>query len=322
MAEAKLNTVNVDIEAIGTEHTFKAVGKTLLFDGYSVLYNNASDDSEEQVSKIPNLEIGEKVNCKEFKPEQKFTKPPARYTESSLVKAMEDKGIGRPATYSPTVNTLLSRNYIEKEGKALISSELGRNVVDLLMRNFSDIMDVGFTAGMEDRLDTIEEGGQIWQDVIRDFYASFSKELRQAMQDSYKIEAPIEESDIVCENCGSKMVYKVGKFGKFLACPNFPDCKNTKPVTEVVGSCPKCGGDILKKHSHRGKIFYGCKNYPKCDFASWDLPHKDKCPKCNAMMVEKDIQGVKNIKCTKCDYSTKEIININNEETTDKKVED
>ena len=322
MAEAKFNTVNVDIEAVGTEHSFKAVGKTLLFDGYSVLYNNSSDDGEEQVSKIPNLEVGEKVNCKEFKPEQKFTKPPARYTESSLVKAMEDKGIGRPATYSPTVNTLLSRNYIEKEGKALISSELGRNVVDLLMRNFSDIMDVSFTAGMEDRLDTIEEGGQIWQDVIRDFYASFSKELRMAMQDKYKIETPAEESDIICENCGCNMVYKVGKFGKFLACPNYPECKNTKPVAEVVGICPKCGGDILKKHSHRGKIFYGCKNYPKCDFASWDLPHKDKCPKCNSMMVEKDIQGIKNIKCTKCDYSAKEVIKNSEEDATDSKVEE
>ena len=322
MAEAKFNTVNVDIEAVGTEHSFKAVGKTLLFDGYSVLYNNSSDDGEEQVSKIPNLEVGEKVNCKEFKPEQKFTKPPARYTESSLVKAMEDKGIGRPATYSPTVNTLLSRNYIGKEGKALISSELGRNVVDLLMRNFSDIMDVSFTAGMEDRLDTIEEGGQIWQDVIRDFYASFSKELRMAMQDKYKIETPAEESDIICENCGCNMVYKVGKFGKFLACPNYPECKNTKPVAEVVGICPKWGGDILKKHSHRGKIFYGCKNYPKCDFASWDLPHKDKCPKCNSMMVEKDIQGIKNIKCTKCDYSAKEVIKNSEEDATDSKVEE
>ena len=313
MAEARFNTVNVDIEAVGTLHTFKAVGKTLLFDGYSTLYNNATDDSDEQVSKIPALEIGEKLNCLEFKPEQKFTKPPARYTESSLVKAMEDKGIGRPATYSPTVNTLLSRSYIVKEGKAIISTELGRNVVDLLMRNFSDIMDVGFTADMENRLDTIEEGGQIWQDVIKDFYASFSKELRFAMQDKYRIETPTEESDIVCENCGCNMVYKVGKFGKFLACPNYPECKNTKPVTEIVGVCPKCNGELLKKHSHKGKIFYGCKNYPKCDFASWDLPYKDKCPKCSAMMVEKDAQGYKHVKCTKCDYSEK----FTNEEEQD-----
>ena len=309
MAEAKFNTVNVDINAIDTPHSFKAVGKTLLFDGYSVLYNNSSEDSEEPVSKIPNIEVGEKVDCKELKPEQKFTKPPARYTESSLVKAMEDKGIGRPATYSPTVNTLLSRNYLEKEGKVLISTELGRNVVDLLMRNFSDIMDVGFTADMEDRLDTIEEGGKVWQDVIRDFYGSFTKELRLAMQDSYKIEAPIEESDVVCENCGCNMVYKVGRYGKFLACPNYPECKNTKPAAEVVGTCPKCGGDIVKKQSHRGKVFYGCKSYPKCDFATWDLPYKEKCPKCKAMMVEKEIQGVKNVKCTKCDFSAKIVIN-------------
>ena len=185
------------------------------------------------------------------------------------------------------------------------------------MRSFNDIMDVGFTADMEDRLDTIEEGGQVWQNVIKDFYANFSNELKVAMQDKYKVETPIEESDVVCDKCGCKMVYKVGRFGKFLACPNYPECKNTKPVVEVVGSCPKCGGDILKKQSHRGKVFYGCKNYPTCDFASWDLPSKTKCPKCNSMMVEKYIQGVRNIKCTKCDYEDKFEVNNLNENNSD-----
>lgn len=306
MAEAKYDSVTIDIDAVGTTHTFKASGKTTIFDGYTVLYNNSSaDESEEENGKLPVVESGEKLLKKEFKPEQKYTKPPARFTESSLVKAMEDKGIGRPATYSPTVNTLLSRLYLVKEGKYLISTELGRKVVDLLLKYFSDIMDVGFTADMENRLDTIEEGGQIWQDVIRDFYKNFLTELMSAYKDKEKVELTVEESDVVCDKCGAKMVYKMGKFGKFLACPNYPNCKNTKNIDEVVGKCPKCGGELLKKKSHRGKLFYGCQNYPKCDFASWDLPHKDNCPNCNSMMVEKQFSGYKIVKCTKCDYSTR-----------------
>ena len=306
MAEAKYDSVTIDIDAVGTTHTFKASGKTTIFDGYTVLYNNSSaDEGEEENGKLPVVESGEKLLKKEFKPEQKYTKPPARFTESSLVKAMEDKGIGRPATYSPTVNTLLSRLYLVKEGKYLISTELGRKVVDLLLKYFSDIMDVGFTADMENRLDTIEEGGQIWQDVIRDFYKNFLTELMSAYKDKEKVELTVEESDVVCDKCGAKMVYKMGKFGKFLACPNYPNCKNTKNIDEVVGKCPKCGGELLKKKSHRGKLFYGCQNYPKCDFASWDLPHKDNCPNCNSMMVEKQFSGYKIVKCTKCDYSTR-----------------
>lgn len=310
MAEAKFDSVNVDISAVGTKRVFKAVGKTMIFDGFTVLYNNApvGDDAENEVdNKIPQVTEGEKLENKELKPEQKFTKPPARYTESSLVKAMEEKGIGRPATYSPTVNTLLSRLYLEKDGKYIISTELGRTVVDLLLKYFSDIMDVGFTADMENRLDTIEEGGQVWQDVIRDFYKNFFNELMSAYKDREKVELEVEESDVICDKCGAKMIYKMGRFGKFLACPNYPECKNTKNVTveEIVGKCPKCGADLLKKKSHKGKIFYGCKGYPKCDFASWDLPSKEKCPNCKEMMVEKEYNGYKVIRCTKCDYQTK-----------------
>lgn len=310
MSEARYDSVNVDIEAVGSEKIFKAVGKTMIFDGFTVLYNNAvvNEDSEnESNSKIPQVEEGEKLENKELKPEQKFTKPPARYTESSLVKAMEEKGIGRPATYSPTVNTLLSRLYLQKDGKYIISTELGRTVVDLLLKYFSDIMDVGFTADMENRLDTIEEGGQVWQDVIKDFYKNFFTELMNAYKDRDKVELEVEESDVICDKCGAKMIYKMGRFGKFLACPNYPECKNTKNIVneEVVGSCPKCGGELLKKKSRKGNIFFGCKNYPKCDFASWDLPSKEKCPKCNEMMIEKEYTGYKLIKCTKCDYQTK-----------------
>lgn len=303
MAEAVYNTINVDIEA--GEHLFKATGKTPVFDGFTRLYNSASEPAEEQASKIPNVQVNDKLIALELKPEQKFTKPPARYTEASLVKAMEDKGIGRPATYSPTVNNIIGRNYLEKEGKNLISTELGRSVVDLLLKNFSDIMDVGFTANMEDKLDTIEEGGQIWQDVIRDFYVGFEKELKVALQDRTKVQLKVEESNEICPNCGAKLVYKMGRFGKFLACPNFPDCKFTKHITDIVGTCPKCGGELLRKRSKRGKIFYGCGNFPKCDFASWDLPFKDKCPKCSSLMVVKEYNGYNHIKCTNCDYSTK-----------------
>ncbi len=318
MAEAKYNSVTIDINAEGTTYNFKATGKTLLFDGYTVLYNNASEDAEENVEKLPNVEVDEKLDLKEFKSEQKFTKPPARYTESSLVKAMEEKGIGRPATYSPTVNTLLSREYLQKDGKYLISTELGRNVVDFLARNFSDIMDIGFTADMENRLDTIEEGGQVWQNVIKDFFHNFQGELNEAYKDNQKIEVSEQLSDEKCEKCGCNMVYKMGRFGKFLACPNYPDCKNTKPVVEVVGKCPKCGGDLLKKLSKAKKVFYGCKNYPTCDFASWDMPSADVCPECKAMMVEKQFNGYKQIKCTSCAYSTKVEDNQNANSTESK----
>ena len=303
MAEAKYNTINIEISC--GDYIFKTTGKTLIFDGYSVLYNNIIDDNDEQIAKIPNVDVGDKLNLLELKPEQKFTKPPARYTEASLVKAMEEKGIGRPATYSPTVNTLLFRNYIEKEGKNVISTELGRSVVDLLMRNFNDIMDIKFTAHMEDELDDIEEGGRVWQDVVASFYKNFSKELKQAMKDDYKVEVGVEESSEVCPECGINLVVKYGKFGKFLACPNFPECKHTQDCADVIGVCPICGGDLLKKKSKRGKVFYGCKNYPNCNFASWDMPYSKKCPNCDSMMVVKYGAGYKHIKCTKCEYSKK-----------------
>ena len=205
-----------------------------------------------------------------------------------------------------------------RDGKYLKSTELGRNVVDLLNRNFSDIMDIGFTAEMENKLDTIEEGGQVWQNVINDFYSGFAKELLAAKKDSYKIPQTVEESDEVCENCGAKMVIRNGKFGKFLACPNFPECKNTKPIVEVVGKCPHCGKDLVKKMSKRNKPFYGCSGFPACDFASWDLPYSEKCPTCGEMMVVKRVDDIDHIKCSKCDYATKKKVeeNTNGEETT------
>ena len=308
MADAKYDSLTIEIT--GADYLFKATGKALLFDGFTKLYAAPVENEGEENSNaiFPNVEVGERLDVKELKPEQKFTKPPLKFTEASLVKTMEDKGIGRPATYSPTVNTLISRDYLERDGKYLKSTELGRNVVDLLIRNFSDIMDVGFTAGMEDKLDTIEEGGQDWQKVISEFYEGFSKELKNAQGDSYKIDVKVEESDEVCDKCGAKMVYRNGKFGRFLACPNYPECKNTKPIVEVVGKCPRCGKDVHKKISKQKKIFYGCSNFPACDFASWDIPYDKPCPTCGEYMVVKTYEKYKHIKCSKCDYQSKEQI--------------
>ena len=315
MADARYDSCTIDIVSTVGEHPFRATGKQLLFDGYTALYAAPVEENEtEEGGLLPSVEEGAKLTLKETKPEQKFTKPPAKFTEGSLVKTMEEKGIGRPATYSPTVSTLLSRNYVEREGKYLRSTELGRNVVDLLNRNFSDIMDIGFTADMEERLDTIEEGGKVWQNVIAEFYKGFEKELLEAKKDSYKLPAKVEVSDEVCSNCGAQMIIRNGKFGKFLACPNFPECKNTKPIVEVVGKCPTCGKDLVKKMSKKGKAFYGCSGFPACDFASWDLPYHEKCPKCGEMLVVKEMEDHEHIKCTKCDYQTKKEKEIKTEE--------
>lgn len=308
MAEAKYDSLTIEIT--GGDYQFKANGKTMLFDGFTKVYAavQEGDGEEGQEGTLPNIQEGNKLTREELKPEQKFTKPPAKFTEASLVKTMEEKGIGRPATYSPTVNTLISREYLQREGKFLKSTELGRNVVDLLIRNFSDIMDVGFTADMEDKLDTIEEGGKDWQKVIKDFYGEFSEELKKAQGDKYKIDVKVEESDEICDKCGAKMVYRVGRFGKFLACPNYPTCKNTKPIIEVVGKCPKCGKDVHKKQSKQKKVFYGCSDFPNCDFASWDIPYSSSCPTCGEYMVYKEYSSYRHIKCSKCEYQTKEKI--------------
>lgn len=323
MSDATYNSLSVDIEAAG--YKFKTTGRTPIFDGYTALYTTTieGDENDDAVAKLPQIETGDELEKKELKPEQKFTKPPARYNESSIVKAMEEKGIGRPATYSQTVNTLLSREYVEKEGKALISTELGRKVVDMLMHFFSDIMDVGFTADMETKLDDIEFGGKIWQNVVGEFYNGFEKELKNAFADSYQDKSPVEQTDIVCDKCGAKMVIRNGKFGKFLACPNYPKCKNTKPLegekqeVEVVGKCPKCGKDLLKLKSKTGKVFYGCSGFPDCDFKSWDIPANEKCPTCGEDMIVRLYKNSKVTLCRKCNYQRKEIIKNNENESSE-----
>ena len=304
MADATYNSLSVDIENSG--HKFKTTGRTPIFDGYTKLYNNTTEEDEENVAKLPNLQENEELTLKELKPEQKFTKPPARFTEATLVKMMEEKGIGRPATYTQTVNVLYNRHYAEKKGKQIISTELGRKVVDMLMKYFENIMDVGFTADMEDKLDDIEYGGKVWQNVVGDFYKGFEKELKVAQGDSYTDKIPDEPSDEICEKCGARMVVKHGKFGKFLACPNYPKCKNTKQIIEKVATCPKCGGDIVKKFTKTGKVFYGCANFPKCDYTSWEIPANQKCETCGGEMYVKYYKNTKVYTCPHCHISITE----------------
>ena len=323
MADAEYNALSVELEAGG--HKFKTAGKALIFEGYTAVYNNQPDKNEEGEdevsSKLPNIEANDTFTKKDFKAEQKFTKPPAHYTESSLVDEMESNGIGRPATYAQTVTTLQTRTYVEKQGKLLISTQLGRVVVDLLTKYFSDIMDVKFTADMEDSLDDIEYQGKEWQKVIADFYGGFEKELKTAFLDGEKNKLPDEESDEICDKCGSRMVIKSGKFGKFLACPNFPTCKNTKKMGEespVVGVCPKCGKDVRKLKTKNGKFFYGCDGYPDCEFKSWDIPANEKCPNCDKDMIMKVYKTKKVISCPKCGFST----SIKIEKVSDEQVEE
>lgn len=308
MADATYNSLSVDLDANG--HKFKTSGRAMIFEGYTAVYNNqVADENEDDgvESKLPSIEKNDEFNKVDSKPEQKFTKPPARYTESSLQEEMKESGIGRPATYAQTITLLQTRHYLDKDGKKLISTELGRTVVDFLSKYFQDIMDVEFTANMEDKLDDIELGGKRWQDIIKDFYGNFDKELKTAFYDGKKEKVPDEETDIVCEKCGTKMVIKTGKFGKFIACPNYPKCKNTKKIegeNPIVAKCPKCGKDVRQLKTKTGKFFYGCDGYPECDFRSWDIPANEKCPECGTDMILRKFKTKNIVSCTnpKCTY--------------------
>ena len=309
MADATYNSLVVDIEC--GKYKFKTSGKSLIFEGYTALYNNqpAEDENDETTAKLPNIEKGDRFVEKEVKPEQKWTKPPARYTEASLVKAMEEKGIGRPSTYTQSVTTLFNRNYVEKDGKAIKPTELGGVVVDMLIKYFPNIMDIKFTAEMEDKLDDIEYDGKDWHEVLNEFYGDFDASVKAAMSDGTKAKIPDEPTDEVCEKCGSKMVIRAGRFGKFLACSNYPTCKNSKPLEEskkVVAKCPKCGRDVIERKSKRGKIFYSCEGYPECDYSAWNIPANEKCPTCGEEMIVKLYKNMKVISCQKCKYSRRE----------------
>ncbi len=288
MENAVFNTSSVDIEANG--YIFKASGYSVKFDGFTKLYEETSDNDTEENNNLPVLEEGEALKLKSLQGNQHFTQPPARFTEASLIKALEENGIGRPSTYAPTISTILSRGYIERDGKTLKPTVLGDVTTELMCEQFPDIVNVEFTAKMEDDLDEIEVGKEQWEEVIDDFYHSFSATLEKAEKnmDGTHVKLPVEETDVVCENCGRKMVIKTGRFGRFLACPGYPECKNTKPITKSTdGICPKCGGVILAKKSKKGKAYFGCEHNPKCDFMTWDTPLKETCPKCGSTLFRK-----------------------------------
>ena len=300
MAEAVYNTLNVRISAKSgaDDYGFKLSGKAVKFDGYTVVYASG-DGNEENSFNIPNFTEGEAVTLKDLLPEQKFTKPPVRFTDASLVKTMEENGIGRPSTYASIIAVILKREYVTKvEKKYMAPTELGEVVCDTMIKYFDDIMDLGFTAGMETRLDEIEEGGKEWKKLIAEFYPGFNKKVLAALNDGQKMKLAPDVSDVKCDKCGAYMVYKEGKYGKFLACPNYPDCKNIKSLSESVGKCPKCGRDVHKRKSKAGKVFYGCSGYPECSFISWEIPAPIMCPKCaNVMHVQKDKEGVEKYVC-------------------------
>lgn len=304
MADAVYDTVTVDVNA--GRFVFRASGSTIKHMGFLKVYSS-EDDVEN--NKIPELEEGEKLPLKELEPDQHFTQPPARFTEASLVKALEENGIGRPSTYAPIISTIIERGYVQRVKKNLVPTELGTVVTDLLKEYFKSILDIDFTADIENKLDKIEEGSAEWRTVVDEFYKPFSQLLKVAEENIEKIniEEPVEETDIKCDKCGSNMVIKSGRYGKFLACPRYPECKNTKPLVEELNvSCPKCGKNIVVRKSKRGRIFYGCSGYPQCDFVSWDKPTNEKCPECGSMMVEKYSKGDKILKCsnTQCSYKS------------------
>lgn len=304
MAACVQDTVSADITA--GEHLFKASGFSVRFDGYTRLYTETQDNDEEQGTNLPRLEEGEQLNLKELKPGQHFTQPPPRYSEATLIRELEENGIGRPSTYAPTLSTILQRGYVEREGKALKPTIVGETVTRLMKEQFGKIVDVKFTAEMEKELDEVEEGKTEWVGMMHHFYDDFTEMLQSAEKnmEGTKMKIPDEETDIVCELCGRKMVVRHGKYGKFLACPGFPECKNTKTLQqETPGSCPRCGKKVLAKKSKTGRTYYGCEDNPACGFMTWDIPLEEKCPRCGSSLF-KTTGRMKMIHCLKegCGY--------------------
>ncbi|GHU66307.1 DNA topoisomerase 1 [Clostridia bacterium] len=268
---------------------FRFYGEHKKFPGFTAVYEEGVDDVDPDVdTKLPKLTVGDAAALGEVASEQHFTQPPPRYTEASLVRALEEKGIGRPSTYAPTISTIVTRGYVSRDKSRLMPTELGRMITALMCEYFKDVVDVEFTSEMEDQLDRVEDESLPWRDVIRTFYGNFSQVLEVAESSIEKVEVKDEESDIPCDKCGAMMVYKIGRFGKFLACPKFPECRNTKPVfTYISTACPKCNARLLEKTSRKGNRFYSCERYPDCDFIAWDFPLPDKCPQCGTHMVLK-----------------------------------
>ena len=293
MACAVYDTVSIDTECSG--HVFRSTHSSLRFAGFIAVYEEGKDEEEEATgTPLPDLQVGEKASALNIKKEQHFTQPPARYTEATLIKAMEEKGVGRPSTYASIVSTIQDREYVAKQEKRLIPTALGEVVTGLMMERFQDIIDVEFTATMESRLDAVEEGKQPWKDLMAEFYHDFQKEMLEAEEAlaGTRLKVPDEVSDEVCDICGRNMVVKVGRFGKFLACPGFPECTNTKPIVErMPGRCPKCGSGMLKRKSKKGYAYYGCEMGASCGFMSWDVPTAEDCPTCGQSMFKKAGKG-------------------------------
>ena len=289
MADCQQDTVSVTVSA--ADYRFKASGYTVTFDGFTVLYEEATDEKEKKETALPPLEQGQVLKLHDLKSEQKFTQPPARYTEATLIKALEENGIGRPSTYAPIITTIIDRGYVERDQKKLKPTLLGRAVDGLMLEQFPHIVDVDFSAQMEKNLDKIESGKADWHKTVDDFYQGFAASLEQAEKnmEGKKVKVPDEPSSEVCDLCGRPMVIKVGKYGKFLACSGFPECRGTKRlVKDTGGICPKCGkGRMLERKSSKGRIYYGCERYPDCDFMTWDMPVPTKCPKCGSTMFRK-----------------------------------
>lgn len=313
MENAVFDTISAEIEGTlpaGENNdalNFRASGARLVFPGFMALYVEGKDEEEDEESQqLPPLESGESLNLKDIEPVQHFTEPPPRYTEATLVKALEEKGIGRPSTYAPTISTIINRGYVERNKRQLVPTELGKTVNRIMVENFPDIVNVNFTAEMENKLDSVEEGKTPWKEVLREFYPGFMETVRKAEQVIKKVELPVEESNVICEKCGRTMVIRTGRYGKFLACPGYPECKNTKPLYEEAGvKCPKCGGKIIILKTKRGRKYLGCENYPNCDFLSWDMPSDKTCPKCGSFMTQKTRGNTVYLKCAnpQCDYS-------------------
>ena len=288
MSDCEQDTVSAHITA--ADYQFRASGYVVTFEGFTALYEEATDEKEKKETALPPLEQGQTLKLRSLTPEQKFTQPPARYTEATLIRSLEENGIGRPSTYAPIITTIIDRGYVEREQKKLKPTLLGRTINDLMMQEFPDIVDVTFSAGMEKNLDKVENGSADWRTTIDSFYKGFAAALEKAEKDmeGKKIKVPDEETDEICEKCGRKMVIKTGRYGKFLACPGFPECTNTKRlVKDTGGKCPKCGGRMLLRKSAKGRVYYGCENYPNCDFMTWDEPVAQTCEKCGATLFKK-----------------------------------
>ncbi|PEB41552.1 type I DNA topoisomerase [Bacillus pseudomycoides] len=304
MASAVMDTVTARL--INNNVQFRASGSVVKFSGFMKVYVESKDDGAEEKDKmLPPLEMGETVFSKDMDPKQHFTQPPPRYTEARLVRMLEELGIGRPSTYVPTLETIQKRGYVALDNKRFVPTELGEIVIELILEFFPEIINIEFTANMEQNLDEVEEGKANWVKIVDDFYVGFEPRLEKAEKEMREVEIKDEPAGEDCELCGHPMVFKMGKYGKFMACSNFPDCRNTKPIVKEIGvTCPKCDkGQIIERRSNKKKrLFYGCGTYPECDFVSWDKPIGRKCPKCEGMLVEKKLKKGVQVQCISCDY--------------------